>query len=81
MRVDPGVDISLINGLKNAAMDEAESFLNTNFEDENGEPQEAPPSVKDWVLNRIAEKYETRGQAIKPDFSAIKPHRVLPFRG
>lgn len=89
LRVDAGIDTNVIEGMKTAAMDEAEGFLNTDFSttviNEDGTttttPNEAPASVKDWVLNRIAEKYETRGQAIKPDFAAIKTHRVYPFRG
>lgn len=81
LRVDEGIDAKLINGMVDAAKVEAEEYLNTNFADENGEAQEAPASVKDWVLNRVAEKYENRGKQPKPDFAAIQPHRIYPFRG
>jgi hypothetical protein len=89
LRVDDGVDTKLIEGLQAGAMVEAEQFLNTDFAtvviNEDGTetitPNEAPAPVKDWVLNRIVEKYENRGKQIKPDFAAIQPHRVYPFRG
>lgn len=76
LRVDPGQEDVTIAQMKAEAMDEAEGFLNTDFEGE-----EAPAAIKGWVLNRIAEKFENRGQEPEPNFSAIKRHRVFPFRG
>lgn len=76
LRVDPEQEKTTIDSLKVAAMDEAEQFLNTDFS-----ANEAPASVKGWVLNRIAEKFEGRGQEPQPNFYAIKSFRVYPFRG
>lgn len=89
LRVDDGIDTKLIEGMKNGAMDEAEGFLNADFAtvvtNEDGTTttteNEAPASVKDWILNRIVEKYENRGKTPKPDFAAIQRHRVYPFKG
>jgi len=90
LRVDSGDDETTIDQMKEEAMGEAEDFLNTDFHLIVIDPvtnevvkveQEAPIAVKSWVKNRIAEKYENRGQEPPPDFTTIKGHRVLPFRG
>lgn len=88
LRVDPTQETGTINTLKAAAMDEAEQFLNTDFSivttNPDGTttttPNEAPPTVKEWVLNRIAEKFENRGKPVKPDYSTLKNYRVSIFR-
>lgn len=85
LRVDTGVDTAVIATMLAAAMGEAERFLNTDFATTNADgtttDAEAPAEVKEWVLNRIAEKYENRGKPVKPDYSTIKQLRVLPFKG
>lgn len=89
LRIESGTDTKLVATFKMAAMDEAETFLNTDFAttvlNEYGTttitPNEAPASVKEWVLNRIAEKYENRGNPVKPSYGPLKPHRVIQFRG
>ena len=89
LRIDPGTDSDIIETLKAAAMDEAEQFLNTDFSTVVTNPDgtttiienEAPAAVKEWVLNRIAEKYENRGKPVAPDFSTLKRYRVIQFRG
>lgn len=91
VRVDIGIDARTLENMKAAAMSEAETFLNTDFSviviNPDGTTtttaQEAPPAVKDWVLNRIAEKYENRGKspAMKPDYASLKGFRRLPFHG
>jgi hypothetical protein len=64
---------------------EAEMFLNTDFSTVDPEGKtianEAPAAVKEWIFNRVAQKYENVGSFINPDFTAIHSHRVYPFRG
>lgn len=87
LRLDMGQEVGTIRILKGSAMSEAETFLNTDFStfaiDASGvetiTPVEAPDEVKEWVLNRIAEKFENRGKTIKPDYSGLQPYRVLNF--
>lgn len=79
LRVDPAQETGTIEMLKDAAIDEAEEFLNTDFS-VDGVSKEAPASVKEWVLNRIAEKFENRGQPVKPDFSTLRKYRVPMFK-
>lgn len=89
LRVDANQDTVIIATIKNAAMGEAERFLNTDFStnvtNQDGTTtiteNEAPAEVKEWVLNRIVEKYENRGNPIKPNYGPLKPHRVIQFRG
>jgi hypothetical protein len=51
---------------------------------------EAPAMVKQWVLSRMAQLYEIRMPApfgvggtfnTSPDYTLIKPYRVIQFRG
>lgn len=79
LRVDVDEDDELIGDLQASAISEAEEFLNTDFPDAEGVPQEAPAPVKTWVLNRIAELYENRGMRISPDFSPLQKYRVYPM--
>jgi hypothetical protein len=89
LRVDTGLDTAIIATLLAAAMDEAEQFLNTDFStittNADGTTTttatEAPATVKEWVLNRVAEKYENRGNAPKPDYSTLKKYRRINFGG
>jgi hypothetical protein len=85
MRLEPGFDDGPINAMLEGTKLEAEMFLNTDFStvDENGAtvPNEAPASVKEWVLNRVSEKYENRGSFKNPNFSQLQPYRVFPFKG
>lgn len=86
LRVDTGIDAEVIDAMKDAALIEAEAFLNTDFNeyDEEGNliaQNEAPATVKLWVMSRMAQLYEGRGQRNKPDFTLLKPHRVYPFGG
>jgi hypothetical protein len=76
LRVDLGVDDLIIDVLKESALVEAESFLNTDFSsttvttvtDANGVDtdtititrNDAPGPVKLWVLQRMAQLYEMR---------------------
>jgi hypothetical protein len=76
VRVDPGTDDSAVSLALKTATEEAEKFLNTDFEG-----LEAPAGVKNWVFNRVAQLYDNRGTTIKPDFAFIHPWRSLPFRG
>lgn len=78
LRVDADEDDGLITDLQASAMSDAEEFLNTDFPNAEGVPQEAPAPVKTWVLNRIAELYENRGVRISPDFSPLQKYRVYP---
>lgn len=79
LRVDPTQESGTINILKVSAMDEAEQFLNTDFSID-GVDKEAPAIVKEWVLNRIAEKFENRGKPTKPDYSTLKNYRKTSFK-
>jgi hypothetical protein len=89
LRIDPGQDAATIATMKKSAMDEAETFLNTDFSvtivNADGTTTttatEAPPSVKEWVLDRLAHKYENRGNQNKPSFGPINRHRKYPFKG
>jgi hypothetical protein len=89
MRLEPGFDDGPINTMLEGAKLEAESFLNTDFSTEviaeDGTvtitPNEAPAAVKEWVLNRVSEKYENRGSFKNPNFSQLQPYRVYPFKG
>lgn len=89
LRIETGTDTKIVATIKAAAMNEAETFLNTDFSttvlNEDGTTtiteNEAPAIVKEWVLDRIAERYEHRGQRTKPDYGPLKPHRVIQFRG
>jgi uncharacterized protein YwlG (UPF0340 family) len=64
---------------------EAEMFLNTDFStaDINGQTvaNEAPADVREWIFNRVAQKYENVGSFTNPDYTALQPHRVYPMRG
>lgn len=88
LRVDPTQETATINILKASAMNEAEQFLNTDFStsvtNPDGTititPNEAPALVKEWVLNRIAEKFENRGKPVKPDYSTLKNYRKFSFK-
>jgi hypothetical protein len=89
LRVDTGQDTAIIATLLASAMDEAEQELNTDFStvttNADGSttttPTEAPATVKEWVLNRLAEKYENRGNTPKPDFTTLKKYRRINFGG
>jgi hypothetical protein len=89
LRIDSGLDNEIIDTLVEGSMSEAERFLNTDFGLTIVNPDgttstianEAPIDVKIWVLDRIVERYENRGRAPKPDFSTLKQHRELPFKG
>lgn len=89
LRIDPGQDLAVIATLKASAMDEAETFLNTDFSTIRTNPDgttttttnEAPATVKEWVLNRIAQKYENRGTPVAPDHSTLKRYRKPNFKG
>ena len=79
LRIDPTQEAGTIQILQAAAMDEAEQFLNTDFSID-GVAKEAPAMVKEWILNRIAEKFENRGQPVKPDYSTLKKYRIPMFK-
>jgi hypothetical protein len=79
LRIDPTQEAGTIDMLKDSAIDEAEQFLNTDFSID-GVPKEAPAMVKEWILNRIAQKFENRGQPVKPDYSTLSKYRVPMFR-
>lgn len=87
LRLDTGQEVGTVNTLKAAALEEAYTFLNTDFStidvNELGveiiNPVEAPAVVKEWVLNRIAQKFENRGTPVKPDYSTLRQYRVLNF--
>ena len=89
LRVDHDTDAGLIDSYKTSAMAEAEGFLNTDFSkmvlQPDGTllkvPMPAPDTVKLWVMDRVAAKYEGRGKAPRPDFSDLQMLRKLPFRG
>lgn len=85
LRVENDLEDALIQNLKKTASNEAERFLNTDFSttDETGNviENEAPDEVKQWVLNRMAQLYENRGQVPPPDFSMIQHLRDYPFDG
>jgi hypothetical protein len=89
LKVDNDTDNLVIDGMKAAAMLQAEQFLNTDFStvvtNEDGTttttPNEAPATVKLWVMSRIAQLYEGRGQTAMPDYTLLQPHRIYPFRG
>lgn len=123
LRVDPGLDDLVIDGMKAAALLQAENFLNTDFtsitttvKDSTGTalsikknytghvdplpaettvinddgttttttyaaPSEAPAEVKLWIMSRVAQLYENRGQAAMPDYTLLQPYRLYPFRG
>jgi hypothetical protein len=88
LRIDTE-ETELIEMFKEAAMDEAEEYLNTDFslvtQNSDGttttQTQEAPPKIKQWVLNRIAELYENRGKEPRAEFKAIQRYRRYPFGG
>jgi hypothetical protein len=88
-KMEPGFDDGTINTMFESAKVEAEMFLNTDFStvvtNDDGSitttPQDAPASVKDWVFNRVAQKYENIGSFSNPDFTLLQPYRVYPFRG
>lgn len=89
LKMDPGFDDGTINTMLESAKIEAEMFLNTDFSttviNEDGTttitPAEAPVPVKEWVFNRVAQKYENVGTWVKPDFIMIQPHKIYSFRG
>jgi hypothetical protein len=89
LKMDPGFDDGTINTMYETAKLEAEQFLNTDFStsvtNEDGSititPNEAPILVKDWIFNRVAQKYENAGNFIRPNFVALQPYRVYPMRG
>jgi hypothetical protein len=87
LRLDPGQDTVIVKTITDAAMDEAYTHLKHDFSSVVKNPDgttsttvnPAPTSVKEWVLNRIVEKYENRGNAKDPDFSAIDKYRKVSF--
>lgn len=84
-KLDEGFDDGTINTMFESAKIEAEGFLNTDFStvDANGNrvEVEAPYDVREWVLNRVSQKYENIGSWVNPDFTQLQRHRVYPFRG
>jgi hypothetical protein len=89
LKMDPGFDDNTINTMFDSAKLEAEMFLNTDFStvvtNDDGTttitPNDAPATVKEWIFNRVAQKYENVGSFVNPDYSALQPYRVYPFRG
>jgi Phage gp6-like head-tail connector protein len=98
LKIEPGYDDGPINTMLESAKSEAETFLNTDFSTEviaedgtvTKTTNEAPATVKEWVLNRVIQKYENRGNfmgqfaaknPLTPDFSTLQPYRVYPFKG
>lgn len=99
LRVDSGVD-PILDTLQDMALNEAETYLNTDFStvviNEDGTttttPNEAPASVKVWILNRMAQMYENRGfnketgretrfvAAQMPDYTLLESFRIIPFK-
>ena len=83
LRIEAGQDVEIVNTIRDAAMEEALEYLRHDFSKvvTNGDgststtPYAAPTSVKEWVLNRIVEKYENRGAAKDPNFAAISRYR------
>lgn len=90
LKVDNNDDAAAITMLKEAAINEAETFLNTDFsvtvENDDGTTttteNEAPPPVKVWVFNRVAELYENRGfyGTNGVNYRLLHPFRVYPFK-
>jgi hypothetical protein len=89
LRLDPGQDAVIVKTITDAAMDEVLTYLKHDFSSVVKNPDgttsttvnPAPPSVKEWVLNRIVEKYENRGNAPDPNFTAIDKYRKVSFGG
>jgi len=87
LRLDPGQDTVIVKTITDAAMDEVLTYLKHDFSTviRNGDGtttttvNPAPPSVKEWVLNRIVEKYENRGNAPDPNFTGIEKYRKVSF--
>lgn len=97
LRIDLGMDDLIIDIMKDTAVTEAEQFLNTDFSmqiaNDLTNPDgtttttitvtqgDIPAPIKMWVLMRIAQLYENRGQGTTPDYTLIQQYRVYPFRG
>jgi hypothetical protein len=88
-KLEPNYDDGTIYIMLEAAKIEAETFLNTDFStiitNEDGtttiEANEAPATVKEWVFARVAQRYESIGSFVRPDYTLLQPHRVHSFRG
>ena len=86
VRIDAAdtTETAQVDRMFNASKNEALLFLNTDFSttDENGvvTEHEAPESVKDWLFDRVAQRYENRGTLPKADFTDIFSHRVISFK-
>jgi hypothetical protein len=89
LKIEQNFDDRTINNMFDSAKLEAEMFVNTDFSttviNEDGTEtitlNEAPADVKEWIFNRVAEKYENRGSFKNPNFTQLQPYRVYPFRG